>query len=90
MMLQAGRKTRVVIVWDQNPNYAYYASKPSADLDLQIFGPSNTIVASSYSYDNTYEIVEFTPPVTGTYTIQVDKVRCNLTPKYLGWAWDQP
>ncbi len=90
MNLQAGRKVRVVIVWNQNPNYTYYASKPSADLDLQIFGPLNNIVASSYSYDNTYEIAEFTPSSAGTYTIQVDNVRCELTPKRLGWAWYQP
>ncbi len=90
MYLHSGHKARIVIVWDQNPNYTYYASKPSADLDLQIYSPSNTIVAVSNSWDNTYEIAEFTPSVTGTYKIQVDKVRCDLPPQYIGWAWSQP
>jgi hypothetical protein len=90
MDLYAGYKTRVVIVWDQNPNYAYYSSKPSADIDLQVYNPSNTLVASSHSWDNTYEIVEFTPSVTGIFTLQVDKYRCDLTPAWIAWAWSQP
>lgn len=89
MYLYAGRKARIVLVWDQNPNYAYYTSKPSADLELQIWR-GTTLIGGSYSWDNTYEIVEFTPTVSGTYTIQVDKSRCDLTPNYLGWAWSQP
>ncbi|HEY5901331.1 MAG TPA: S8 family serine peptidase [Anaerolineales bacterium] len=90
MYLYAGYKTRVVVVWDQNPNYAYYSTQPSADYDLQIWSPSNTLAGSSYLWDNTYEIAEFTPAVTGMYTIQLDKYRCNLTPSWLGWAWSQP
>jgi len=88
--LYYGFKTRVVIVWDQNTNYASYASKPSADLDLQIYNSSNVLVASSYSWDNTFEIVEFTPASSGKYRIHVDITRCSLTPQYLSWAWSQP
>jgi hypothetical protein len=90
MYLYAGYKTRVVVVWDQNPNYTYYATQPSADYDLQIWSPSNTLVAGSYLWDNTFEIAEFTPAVSGMYTIQLDRYRCNLTPSWLGWAWSQP
>jgi hypothetical protein len=90
MYLYSGYKTRVVIVWPQNPNYAYYSSKPSADLDLQVKNPSGSLVASSSSFDNTYEIVEFTPTVTGYYTIDVAKWRCDLAPNGIGWAWYQP
>lgn len=86
MSLTAGKKTRVVIVWDQNTDYAFYASKPSADLDLKIYR-GTTLIAGSYSMDNTYEIVEFTPAATGIYTLKIDRVRCDLTPKWLGWAW---
>jgi hypothetical protein len=86
MSLTAGKKTRVVIVWDQNTAYASYGSQPSADLDLKIYR-GTTLIAGSYSWDNTYEIVEFTPSITGTYTLKIDRVRCGLTPKWLGWAW---
>lgn len=88
--LSYGFKTRVVIVWDQNTKYASYSSKPSADLDLQIYSPSNVLVASSYSWDNTFEIAEFTPTTSGKYRIHVDFTRCSLSPQYLGWAWSQP
>ena len=91
MSLTAGHVTRVVLVWDQNPNYSFYSTQPSADLDLQIWRTSNPLakdpVAASYSWDNTYEIVRFTPTVTGTCALRINKFRCDLTPGYIGWAW---
>jgi hypothetical protein len=90
MYLYAGYPTRVVIVWDQNPWYVNYATQPSADLDLEIYDPAMAWVDGSYSWDNTYEIVEFTPATDGTYTIQVDQTRCDANPKYIGWAWSAP
>lgn len=85
--LVAGKRTRVVIVWDQNPTYASYDSKPSADLDLVVKNPSGVAVASSTSWDNTYEIVDFTPAVNGNYRVEILRFRCDLTPDWLGWAW---
>jgi hypothetical protein len=90
MSLVAGKRTRVVVVWDQNPSYASYGgttSRPSADLDLRIVNSSGTTVASSASFDNTYEIVDFTPTVSGNYQLRVVRFRCDLTPGYMGWAW---
>jgi subtilisin family serine protease len=87
MALTAGRRTRVVIVWDNDPAYASYATRPSADLDLSIRNPAGSVVASSVSYDNTYEIVDFTPSTSGTYTLRITRPRCSLSPRYLGWAW---
>ncbi|HMO13650.1 MAG TPA: S8 family peptidase [Pirellulaceae bacterium] len=85
--LVAGKRTRVVIAWNNNPNYASYASRPSADVDLQILGPNGQVVIGSYSFDNTYEIVDFVPSVTGNYTIRARKHRMDMTPGYLGYAW---
>jgi hypothetical protein len=87
MSLVAGKRTRVAIAWNTDPNYLYYTSQPSADYDLKVLGPSGTVIASSGSWDNTYEIVDFTPSVSGTYTIQVHKDRCNLSPRQLAYAW---
>ena len=90
MNLQAGRLTRLAIVWDQNPDYASYGVRPSADLDLIVRNPANTAtVATSVSFDNTYEVVQFTPSSAGTYRIMVAKARCNLTPRFLAWGWIQ-
>jgi len=90
MYLAAGRRVRVVIAWDNDPAYASYGSQPCADLDLRIVNSSGSTVASSSSWDNTYEIVEFTPTVSGTYSLRVHKYRCDLSPRYLGWSWYQP
>jgi hypothetical protein len=80
----------VVVVWHQNPSYASYASQPGADLDLEILDSSGyNVVASSTSYDNTYEIVRFFAATSGTYTARVTKYRCDSTPKYIGLVWFQ-
>jgi len=90
MSLTAGVRTRVALVWDTNPNYASYASRPGADLDLQVIRPGGAVVASSVSFDNTYEIVDFTSPVSGSYTLRVIKFRCNASPNWFAWAWHRP
>jgi hypothetical protein len=91
MSLTAGHPTRVVLVWDQNPDYSFYATQPSADLDMQIWRTSSPLekqpVATSASWDNTYEIVQFMPAVSGTYVLRINRFRCDLTPGYMGWAW---
>lgn len=87
MPLVAGKKTRVVIAWDNNPNYASYEYRPGADLDLRVLAPNASIVDQSVSFDNTYEIVEFTPAVTGNYTLQINIYDCKYTPSFVGWAW---
>ena len=84
----AGRQSRVTIVWSTPTSYVNYPGKPSADLDLQIIHPNGTtVVSQSASWDNTYEIVSFVPPISGNYKIRVHKTRCDTDPKYLGWAW---
>ncbi|GAA4785787.1 hypothetical protein GCM10023307_08120 [Lysobacter hankyongensis] len=85
--VQAGRRVRVAMAWDANPAAPNYSSRPGADLDMRILGPTNAIVASSLSWDNTYEIVDFVAPSTGSYKLRVHKYSCQYTPKWLGWAW---
>jgi hypothetical protein len=85
--LRAAQKTRAAITWDNNPGYPYYETQPSADLDLAILGANNIYLAGSSSWDNNSEIVEFQAPVDGTYTMVVHKYRCDMDPRYLGWAW---
>lgn len=88
--LAGGRRFRSVIAWDNNPNYSSYATRPSADLDLKLLNPAGAVVASSLSFDNTYEVIDFTPSTSGVYRLRVDRHRCNYTPQWLGWAWYQP
>lgn len=85
--VQAGRRVRVAMAWNANPAAPNYSSRPGADLDMSILGPTNAIVASSLSWDNTYEIVDFTAATSGNYKLRVHKYSCQYTPKWLGWAW---
>jgi hypothetical protein len=93
MSLTGGKRTRVVIAWDNDPAYdpAYNSAVawPGADLDLHVLSPSGSDIAYSVSYDNTYEIVDFTPSGSGNYTLRIYRFRCNYSPRYLGWAWLQ-
>ncbi|HEX6765331.1 MAG TPA: S8 family serine peptidase [Polyangiaceae bacterium] len=79
-------RNRVVISWDSDPAFADYATRPSVDLDLEIVNSAGAPVASSASWDNTYEIVEFDALNADTFTLRVRKFRCD-TDTWLGWAW---
>lgn len=87
IFLQQYRRTRVALNWTTSGDYSQYADRPSADLDLQIIGPGGNVVTGSYSWDNTFEIVDFLPAQTGNYRIRVRKYRCDESPRYIGWAW---
>jgi hypothetical protein len=87
MALVAGRRTRAVIVWNADPAYELYELQPGADLDVNVLDPSATVVATSASLDNTYEIVDFVPATAGTYTLQITASRCDVSPRALAYAW---
>ncbi len=83
-----GQKIRVAIAWDSHPdsNHPPTNDDLKADLDLYILNPSNTPVVTSSSYDNNYEIVEFTAQTTGTYKAKVTAKRFQGAYEYLGIA----
>jgi hypothetical protein len=94
MSLTAGRRTRAVIAWNNDPAYEFYEDQPSADLNVAVLDPSGNAVLDAYgnavasaSWDNTFEMVDFIPALTGDYTLRVTAGRCDLSPRYLGWAW---
>jgi hypothetical protein len=91
----AGQTVRVAIAWDSLTDAIMGTTSPTtdvlkADLDLRVTGPApfgQAILASSHSYDNSYEIVEFTAPATGVYTARVHAYRFDGNFEYLGFAW---
>jgi len=58
-----------------------------ADLDLVVFNPSGGFVTNSNSWDNNYEIVEFTASTTGNYNIRLDKSRFDGSSERVGFAY---
>ena len=87
----AGEKVRVVIVWDSHPdnNHPPSTDPLKSNLDLLVYKPGdpNTPIAYSVSSDNNYEIVEFTAPQTGEYTIEVAKITFEDPSEWLTVAW---
>lgn len=91
---RAGKKVRVALVWDTNPTQTEYSrtSRPSSDLDLRVF-KDGVKVAHSASFDNTFEVVEFTTPSTGVYEVRIYLRRWNeggttdAYRTYMGLAW---
>ncbi len=84
----AGQRVRTVIAWDSHPdnNSPPNNDDLKSDMNLVVYGPSGAQVAPpSNSFDNSYEIVEFTAPETGTYDAKVD-IREFNGPEYLGFA----
>jgi hypothetical protein len=75
----AGQNVRVVLSWLTRGTYTYDhradAHPIGTDLDLVVSSGSNSFswVVSSSSWDNPYEIVNFTAPVTGTYRIAIHR-----------------
>lgn len=71
----SGKKIRVAIAWNSKSTGPYGVDSLKVDLDLRIKSPSGTIISSSASFDNNYEIVEFIAPSSGYYEAQISKRR---------------
>ncbi|MFN0284485.1 MAG: S8 family peptidase [Kineosporiaceae bacterium] len=67
-------RMRVALAWNSRTIGIFgvpLASVLDADLDLHVFGPDGSLVATGSSWDNSWELVEFTPRQVGAYTIRV-------------------
>lgn len=93
IFLQGGDRTRVAIGWFSQANSGYTTDVLDADLDLTILAgqgaTSGISFGGSLSFNNNFEIVEFTPPTTGWYTVRVNDFRFDGTSEGLGIAWSQ-
>ena len=93
----AGDRIRVAISWwarsTANPlpiywdgGLHYWGNDLSINLDLVIRSPSNQMVASSATWSNNYELVDFITPETGTYTIEISRTESTDTTNEVGVA----
>lgn len=84
-----GQELRVALAWDTSTNYSRYATQPSMDLDLRLVRPNGRIAASSASFDNTNEVIEFVADRAGTWTIRVVRFRTSDPngSTFAGLAW---
>jgi len=90
----AGDMVRAVVAWDSNPSSDFQTDGTDSldtDLDLYVWDPDYTYppVGYSASWDNSFEIVEFTATKTGQYTIEIyrDPYESSEDLNFLGVAW---
>ena len=81
----AGQVVRFVICWLSQSDQSVDTFE---DFDLVLKDPSGTVVDTSASFDNNFEIVEFTAPSSGSYTAKVcpKGVGIGFKPNF-GWAY---
>ncbi|PWK13142.1 S8 family peptidase [Tumebacillus permanentifrigoris] len=92
------QRNRVAISWLKKNSVVEGASTPTmstetplSDLDLYVYDPAGTLVGYSTaglsSVNNNYELVEFLPKISGTYTLKVVGASGVTNPEYVGVAW---
>ena len=85
--LDQGDETRIVANWMSLADSSYATTVLQMDLDMVIRAPGGAVVASSASTANPFEIVQFVPPVTGVYTVALQRMRFQGTSEPLALAW---
>ncbi len=70
-------KARVVLAWMNRGTYTYNnrnnAHPIGMDLDLRVYDPNGNYVGGSFSWDDPFESVNFTPTVSGYYTFKINR-----------------
>ncbi len=71
------RPVRVAIAWMNRGTYTYDhradAHPIGQDLDIAIYSPTGAYVGGSASWDNPFEVVNFTPTTTGNYKVRISR-----------------
>jgi hypothetical protein len=83
--VNAGQHVKVAMVWDSTPTSDYATDPLKADLDLYVYGPTQSMY--SLSWDNSYEVVDFTAAASGNFQIKVHNFRFDGFNEYVGVAW---
>ncbi len=88
-----GKTVRVCIFWLRQNSISgtnHATNSPTvgtmSNLDLKVLSPSNTIMAQSTTVHGNFEIVQFTPTYTGTYTIKIEDMGGHQGKDYIGIA----
>ncbi|GAA1957945.1 S8 family serine peptidase [Microbacterium deminutum] len=89
-----GSHVKVALAWDSKATrtdilfLSIYQNTLTVDLDLEVRDSSGTLVASSMSWDNSYEIAEFDAKAGETYDIRVRRWS-GTDDVWFGIAWTQ-
>ena len=85
--VSAGKRLKVVVCWDSNPNAGYTDDPLEADIDLDLIDPLGAVIASSSSYDNSYEVVDVDVTTAGIYRVRLSYRTWAGESEYVAGAW---
>ena len=83
--VNAGQIVRVATVWSHKMPAGAALTRPTTDLDLSVVCGAAP-VGSSLSFDNSYEIVQFTAPITGNCTATISNFSSSAGAEFIGLA----
>jgi putative cell wall-binding protein len=89
--VRAGQVVRVVASWNSHTSGSGDLTKSDSlltDFDLQVVQPGGKVVGS-YTFDNNYEVLEFTAPSSGTATIRLPAERLASGGERYALAWSK-
>jgi hypothetical protein len=83
-----GQSVRVALVWDSHTSGSNLSKTDTltADLDLSVDFPGGTTRRSA-TFDNNYEVIEYTATASGTATIHVGATRFDAASEDYALAW---
>lgn len=89
LSLTQGQTVRVAIAWGSWSTGGSGTDVLGADIDLYVYRPDGTLLASSASFQNAWEMVEFVAPVGGTYTAKAHLFSsvAGWPGTFIGFAW---
>lgn len=89
---QGGRKIRVALAFENPQNTLIRSATDVSNLDIRLYNTAGTLVASASSSKNNLEVLEYTVPYAGTFTVEVIMTRHVPTTaykvQYYSAAWE--
>ncbi len=89
--VQAGQRVRVVVTWNSHTSGSDNLDKAdelATDFDLRVVPPGSAAVGG-WSFDNNYEVVDFTATASGTATITLPSDRMAAGGERYALAWSK-
>ncbi|MEM7307906.1 MAG: S8 family serine peptidase [Planctomycetota bacterium] len=91
--ISAGTKVRACLSFDSQVAkqsilgiFTYYTSSLESDLDFRAYSPTGSLIASSSSSVNPFEMLEFTAPSSGYYSFKIRNWSFGSGSEYFGTA----
>jgi len=76
-------RVRVAMSWLTRGTYTFDhkddAHAIGSDFDLRVYDPAGDLIGRSWSFDNNFEVVDFEPTTSGTYTFKINRWSNNDT-----------